>query len=85
MVNVIFEKHGDGEICVMNWFAFLCFDMIVSYPIYFGLSVRLAIWKHAFYCQKPIEWCDTCFRLCLIAFGQIDRYPLTRSALNVLL
>ena len=72
MVIVVFGEHGDGEIYVMTLFAFVCFDIIVSYPIHLGLSVKLAIWEHTFCYQKPIEWCDTWFRLPLTTLGQTD-------------
>ena len=81
MVIVIFGEHGNGKIYIMTWFAFVCFDIIVS----LGLSLKLAIWEHIFCCQKPIEWCDTWFRLPLTNLGQIDLCSLTRSGLKCLL
>ena len=54
-VIVVFGEHVNGEIYVMTLFAFVCFDIIVSYPIHLGLSVKSAIWEHTFCCQKPIS------------------------------
>ena len=65
MVIAIFRDHGDGEICVMTWFTFAYYDIMVSLPIHLGFSVRLAIWEHTFCGKKPIEQCDTLLRLLL--------------------
>ena len=43
MVIVIIEEQSDSEIYVITWFAFVCFDIVVFYPIHLGLSVRLVI------------------------------------------
>ena len=40
---VTFVDHGDGEIYVMTWLAFVCFDIHLSYSIQLGISFRLAI------------------------------------------
>ena len=67
MVIVIntFVDHGDGEIYVMTWLAFVCFDIHLSYPIQLGISFRLAIWRHALSCKKK-PLCDVTFGLDLL-------------------
>ena len=72
MVIVIFGEHGNGDTYVMTWSALFCFHVTVFYLIPLGLSIRLAIWEDTFYCRKPIEWCDTWFRLALTSLGEID-------------
>ena len=51
IVIVIFVDHGDGEIYVMTWLAFFCFDIYLSYPIQLGISFGLAIWRHTLSCK----------------------------------
>ena len=71
MLIVIFGGYGDCEIHVMTWFAFVCFDILVSYPTHLSISVRLANWGHTFSCKKNprVMW------LSLTTLGLIDLYP----------